>query len=97
MDRRSKGPFKDGREKLTVLRDRALFYLLADTGLRVSEACSLKRGHIDFDEFELYVTGKGSKEARIRISPRALERLQEYLEARHGLDELERLSDVFSK
>jgi integrase/recombinase XerC len=86
MDRRSNGPFKDSREKLTVLRDRALFYLLADTGLRVSEACSLKRGHVDFDEFELYVTGKGSKEARIRISHRALERLQEYLEARHGLD-----------
>lgn len=86
MDRRSHGPFKDGREKLTVLRDRALFYLLADTGLRVSEACSLKRGHVDFDEFELYVTGKGSKEARIRISRRASERLQAYLAARHVLD-----------
>jgi site-specific recombinase XerD len=86
MDRRSNGPFKDDREQLTVLRDRALFYLLADTGLRVSEACSLQRGHVDFVEFELYVTGKGNKEARIRISSRATARLTDYLEARHDLD-----------
>jgi site-specific recombinase XerD len=73
------GPFETDRDKLAVLRDRALFYLLADTGLRVSEACSLTSGHVDFDELELYVTGKGNKEARVRISPRALERLKTYL------------------
>jgi integrase/recombinase XerC len=86
MDHRANGPCKDDREKLTVLRDRALFYLLADTGLRLSEACSLKRGYVDFDEFELYVTGKGNKEARIRISQRTLARLEAYLEARRRLD-----------
>jgi len=75
-------PFDTDRDKLTALRDRALFYLLADTGLRVSEACSLTCGDVDFDELELFVTGKGSKEARIRISPRALARLQRYLHAR---------------
>ncbi len=80
------GPFKDEREKLTIFRDRAMFYLLADTGLRVSEACSLRRDHIDWLEAELYVTGKGSKEARIRVSERALDRLEEYLEARQEWD-----------
>ncbi|MBN1995083.1 MAG: tyrosine-type recombinase/integrase [Anaerolineae bacterium] len=86
LDEISNGPFKDDREQLTILRDRALLYMLADTGLRVSEACSLKRGYVDFAEMELYVVGKGNKEARIRISPRTLECLQRYLEKRTDLD-----------
>lgn len=85
LDTKAGGPFKDDREKLTVLRDRALFYLLADTGLRVSEACSLQYDHIDWAEMELYVTGKGNKEARVRISERALARLQHYLKSRSEL------------
>lgn len=79
------GTFENDRERITALRDRALFYLLADTGLRVSEACSLTVGQVDFDEFELFAVGKGSKEARIRISPRALARLQNYLNIREIL------------
>ncbi len=86
LDELATGPFKDDREQLTVLRDRALLYLLADTGLRVSEACSLKRDYIDWAEAELFVTGKGSKEARIRISKRTLAHLQLYLNARWELD-----------
>jgi site-specific recombinase XerD len=80
------GPFKDDRQQLTILRDRALLYLLADTGLRVSEACSLKRGYVDWDEADLFVVGKGNKEARIRISRRSLARLQLYLNKREELD-----------
>jgi integrase/recombinase XerC len=80
------GPFKDDRQQLTILRDRALLYLLADTGLRVSEACSLKRGQVDWDEADLFVIGKGNKEARIRISQRTLARLQLYLKKREELD-----------
>ncbi len=57
------GPFDTDRDKLAALRDRALFYLLADTGLRVSEACSLTCDDVDFDELDLFVTGKGDKEA----------------------------------
>jgi len=86
LDDLANGSFKDDREQLTVLRDRALVYLLADTGLRVSEACSLRRGHIDWDEADLFVIGKGNKEARIRISERALARLRLYLQAREPLD-----------
>jgi len=86
IDEFSNRPFKDDREQLLALRDCALLYTLADTGLRVSEACSLKRGQIDFLEAELYVTGKGNKEARIRISERTLARLKRYLEKRKDLD-----------
>lgn len=86
LDGLAAGPFKDDRERLTVLRDRALFYLLADTGLRVSEACSLRRDYVDWAEQDLFVTGKGNKEARVRISHRTLARLENYLQARSELD-----------
>jgi site-specific recombinase XerD len=86
LDALAGGPFKNDREQLAVLRDRALLYLLADTGLRVSEACSLKRGHIDWPEQELFVIGKGNKEARVRISERTLNYLRAYLAARKDLD-----------
>ncbi len=85
MDRLANGPFKDDRERLTTLRDRALFFTLADTGLRVSEACSLTVGQVDLTENELYVIGKGNKEARVRISERVRQRLQAYLAARAEL------------
>ncbi|MBN1220405.1 MAG: tyrosine-type recombinase/integrase [Anaerolineae bacterium] len=82
LDQIVSGPFKDDREQLAVLRDRALLYLLADTGLRVSEVCSLKRGQIDWNELDLFVVGKGNKEARLRISERAMSRLRVYLDQR---------------
>jgi len=94
LDESTNKPCKDDREHLRALRDCALLYTLADTGLRVSEACSLKRGQIDFLEAELYVTGKGNKEARIRISERTLARLRRYLEQRKELDAAQPLSSA---
>ena len=85
MDELANGPFKDDREQLTIFRDRALLYLLAHSGLRVSEACSLKCGHVDWAEAELYVIGKGNKEARVRISEQARAKLKDYLKARQEL------------
>jgi integrase/recombinase XerC/integrase/recombinase XerD len=87
LDTQANGPFQTDRERLTVLRDRALFYLLADSGLRVSEACALQHGQIDREAGEAWIIGKGNKEARIRISERALNRLEDYLQARRELDE----------
>jgi site-specific recombinase XerD len=86
LDELTNGSFKDDREQLIAFRDCALLYTLADTGLRVSEACSLRRGQIDFLEAELYVTGKGNKEARLRISERTLSRQKRYLEKRKEID-----------
>ncbi len=68
--------------RLRALRDRAFILLLADTGLRVSEACSLLLGDIDFLEGRLDVLGKGDDEAQVRISQRALGAIADYLEAR---------------
>lgn len=70
------------RARLRNLRDRAFIILLADTGLRVSEACALRLGDIDFLEGRLDVLGKGDDEAEVRVSERALQAIQDYLYAR---------------
>jgi site-specific recombinase XerD len=73
-------------ERLRLLRDRAFLITLADTGLRVHEACGLRRGDIDWNEGRAMIIGKGDKQAVIRFSSRALKALKEYLEARAKLD-----------
>ncbi len=68
------------------LRDRAFILTLADTGLRISEACSLRRGDIDWRERKALVIGKGDKQAVVRFSSRALTAIKEYLDARAQMD-----------
>jgi len=68
------------------LRDRAFILTLADTGLRISEACSLRRGDIDWKEGRTILTGKGDKQAVVRFSNRAMAALKDYLQARSKLD-----------
>ncbi len=79
-------PVDNMQETLRLLRDCALLIVLADTGLRVSEACSLNRGSLDWREARAVVLGKGSREAVVRFSSRALRHLRAYLEARAELD-----------
>jgi len=63
---------------LPALRDRAFVLTLADTGLRISEACALKRGDIDWLEARAIITGKGNKQAVIRFSERSIQAMREY-------------------
>lgn len=79
-------PADDERERLRNLRDRAFLVTLADTGLRVHEACNLRRGDIDWYESRAIIIGKGNREAIIRFSSRSLSALKEYLSARSALD-----------
>lgn len=76
----------DEHVRLRALRDRAFLLTLADTGLRVHEACKLRRGDVDMNEGQALVIGKGDKQALIRFSTRSLKALKDYLAARASLD-----------
>jgi site-specific recombinase XerD len=69
-------------------RNRAILWLFYDTGIRVSELCSLRMGHLDRKHGVLTVMGKGSKERRIAIGNNCLRQLLHYLD-RHRPDEKE--------
>lgn len=73
-------------EKLRLLRDRAFLITLADTGLRVNEACGLRRGDIDWNEARAIIIGKGDKQAVVRFSTRSMQAIKDYLNARSKLD-----------
>lgn len=76
----------DDEEKLRNLRDRAFLLTLADTGLRVHEACGMRRGDLDRNEGRAIVIGKGNQQAVVRFSKRAQAALDDYLRARVALD-----------
>ena len=64
------------------LRDRALLELMYATGLRVSEAISLKTNDVDLDAGLVSCHGKGSKERRVPVGKSAVRWLQFYLTER---------------
>src|SRR5687768_2926080 len=71
---------------LEALRDRAFVLTLVDTGLRISEACALKRSDVDWLEGRAIIIGKGDKQAVIRFSNRSIEALKLYLHARASVE-----------
>jgi site-specific recombinase XerD len=68
--------------ELPRLRDAAILELLFSTGLRVSEAASLKRDNVNLDRREFTVRGKGSKLRLVFLSAEAAEALKKYLAKR---------------
>ena len=54
-------------EALPLTRDRIIFHLMLDAGLRVSEVCNLKRDDIDFENN--YIRIRNSKNNRNRVVP----------------------------
>lgn len=79
-------PAQDETTRLIDLRDRAFLLTLADTGLRVHEACRLTRSDLNWNEGKALVIGKGGHQAVVRFSHRALRALRAYLEARRLSD-----------
>jgi site-specific recombinase XerD len=80
------GEYEEETVRLRDLRDRAFLISLADTGLRVHEACGLRRGDLDWNEGRAIIIGKGNKQAVVRFSQRSLRALHDYLSARARLD-----------
>lgn len=76
-----------GPDPVAWLRDAAVLELIYSSGLRISEACSLKIGQIDPAGRTLRVVGKGRKERVVPFGVPALEALEAYWRAaRHGMD-----------
>jgi len=82
----AKRPAEDENDHLIHLRDRAFLFTLADTGLRVHEACGLRRGDLDWNEGKAMIIGKGNRQDIVRFSTRATDALLDYLNERRKID-----------
>ncbi|HEU5376342.1 MAG TPA: tyrosine-type recombinase/integrase [Ktedonobacteraceae bacterium] len=69
-------------------RNRAILWLLYDTGIRLSERCGLRVGDLDRKHGLIVVKGKGDKERRIALGTNCQRHLLYYLD-RHRPDEEE--------
>ena len=79
------GPLADR----AAARNRAILWLLYDTGIRLGELCNLCLGDFDRKRGLLIVKGKGSKERRIALGNNCLRNLLYYLDRhRPGEEEL---------
>ncbi|MFC1965025.1 tyrosine-type recombinase/integrase [Chloroflexota bacterium] len=65
--------------KKDTTKFRTMTYLLANTGLRLSEACSIKKADVNFDKLEVKVMGKGRRQSVIPISPYVAEVLTTWI------------------
>ena len=66
-----------------ALRDRAIIITLVDTGLRASELCDLTVADLDISQGQINVRhGKGDKQRFVPLGSRALDALEDYLDAR---------------
>ena len=74
-------PNKLEKDKLVVLRNRAMLEVLFSTGMRISELCGLNRNQID-DSGKVFIMGKGKKQRFVYLTPRAVEHLDRYLTTR---------------
>jgi integrase/recombinase XerD len=63
----------------TGKRIMAILFLLIDTGSRVSEALSLTRGNVDFENLLVTLEGKGGKQRRVPFGLECRKRLFQWL------------------
>lgn len=82
---------------LRNLRDRAFILTLAESGLRVHEACKMKIKDLNFEKESGVVIGKGNKQARFKIGSKALEAIKCYLNERQTFIPVEPVQVVFGR
>lgn len=71
---------KINEDNIYELRDKCIFELLYSSGLRISEACSLKLNDVEMDTMTLIVEGKGGKQRLVPFGEKSLQILTKYLE-----------------
>lgn len=71
---------------LSALRDKAFILTLADSGLRIFEACSLRVGQINWNEYTAIIKGKGNRKGLVNFSNRSMFAMRAYLASRQTLD-----------
>lgn len=74
-------------------RNKTIIETLFSCGLRVSELCSLKMSDLYLDEGFIKVTGKGSKQRLVPISPKAIHELKLYFIDRNQIQIKEGFED----
>ncbi|MHA2065340.1 MAG: tyrosine-type recombinase/integrase [Candidatus Thorarchaeota archaeon] len=66
-------------ESADCLRDKCIVSLLFDSGLRLSEICSIKPEDIDWSNNTVRVVVKGNREAKAAFTPKTVRLLKEHL------------------
>lgn len=67
-------------------RDRAIILILSESGMRISEVCSLCDEEVDHVERTAAIVGKGDKPRAVFWGPRTARALKSYLAVRRGAD-----------
>lgn len=75
------------------MRNRVLYSLLYDTGIRISEALSLSVRDIDLNKNSFVIFGKGRKERVVFYTNRTKELLKEYLTAKNQIQRDRKIVD----
>ena len=82
----------NGRKRLELLRARAIMHTLYASGGRVSEIASLTRGQVaDGNASEVLITGKGSKERMLFLTPEAQSAIKIYCRERGHVEVVDEL------
>ncbi|KMT22307.1 tyrosine-type recombinase/integrase, partial [Clostridium cylindrosporum] len=61
------------------IRNRTIAIVMLNTGLRISELCSLNIQDVDFNNNKIYILGKGSKERIVFLNNSCIDAIKEYL------------------
>lgn len=71
--------FEAAKRSKDPKRNIALLWFLFDTGARVSEAASVKAGHVDFNSQQIRVLGKGNKKRTLPFGNKTKKALWDYI------------------
>lgn len=69
---------------VTGIRDRAIYELFLDSGIRLKELAGIKIGDIDIEKGSVRVMGKGGKERFVYFSPLVAESIKAYVTEYRG-------------